>query len=62
MELRAVNEYRQRGYLPEAINNYLALLGWSHPEGKEVMSEQEMIQAFSVEQINAALQCLMKPN
>ena len=48
------NEYRQRGYLPEAINNYLALLGWSHPEGKEVMSEQEMIQAFSVERINAA--------
>ena len=62
MELRAVTNTGKEGISPEAINNYLALLGWSHPEGKEVMSEQEMIQAFSVERINAALQCLMKPN
>src|SRR3712207_564309 len=31
----SVAEYRKRGYLPEAVVSYLALLGWSHPEGKE---------------------------
>ena len=30
--------YRERGYLPEALVNYLALLGWNHPEGKEEFS------------------------
>ncbi len=32
---RRVAEYRREGYLPEALLSYLALLGWSHPEGKE---------------------------
>ena len=32
---RSVAEHRREGYLPEAIVGYLALLGWSHPEGKE---------------------------
>ena len=32
---RSVAEHRREGYLPEAIIGYLALLGWSHPEGKE---------------------------
>jgi glutamyl/glutaminyl-tRNA synthetase len=32
---RSVTEHRREGYLPEALVNYLALLGWSHPEGKE---------------------------
>jgi glutamyl-tRNA synthetase len=31
----SVADYRQDGYLPEALVNYLALLGWTHPEGKE---------------------------
>lgn len=31
----SVAEYRSEGYLPEALISYLALLGWSHPEGKE---------------------------
>jgi glutamyl-tRNA synthetase len=31
----SIAEYRNQGYLPEAIVNYLALLGWNHPEGKE---------------------------
>jgi len=31
----SVTEYRREGYLPEAVINYLALLGWNHPEGKE---------------------------
>jgi nondiscriminating glutamyl-tRNA synthetase len=45
-------EYRDLGYLPEAMNNYLAQLGWSHPEGKEVVPMAEMIEKFSIERLN----------
>ncbi len=34
----SIAEYRREGYLPEALVNYLALLGWNHPEGKEEYS------------------------
>ncbi|MBI4097009.1 MAG: glutamate--tRNA ligase [Candidatus Levybacteria bacterium] len=39
-----VSWYQENGYLPEAILNFLALLGWSHPEGKEIFPLQEFIQ------------------
>lgn len=42
-------EFKQEGYLPEALNNFVALLGWSHPEQKEVMPIDEMIKEFSVD-------------
>ena len=34
----SIADYREEGYLPEALVNYLALLGWNHPEGKEEFS------------------------
>jgi glutamyl-tRNA synthetase len=34
----SIAEYRGEGYLPEALSSYLALLGWSHPEGKDVFT------------------------
>lgn len=42
-------EYKTLGYLPEALNNFIALLGWSSPDGKEVMSPQEMTDRFSLD-------------
>ena len=36
---QSVAEYRRDGYLPEALVNYLALLGWTHPEGKEEFAD-----------------------
>jgi len=50
----SVEELRRRGFLPDAVVNYLALLGWSHPpEGeKEKLSRDELIKAFTVERIN----------
>jgi glutamyl-tRNA synthetase len=48
----SVTEYRDRGILPDAMVNFLALLGWSPGEGREVMSRAEMIEAFSVGAIN----------
>jgi glutamyl-tRNA synthetase len=48
----SVTEYRDKGYLPEAMFNFLALLGWSPGEGREKMTRDEMIAAFRMEDIN----------
>lgn len=44
----AVGEFRRQGILPEALGNYLGLLGSSFAEGREVLSREEMIAAFSL--------------
>jgi glutamyl-tRNA synthetase len=44
--------YERQGYLPEALLNFLALMGWSMPDDREVFSLGEMIQAFSFERIS----------
>lgn len=44
--------YLQEGYLAEAILNYLALMGWSHPEGKEIFPIKEFIEKFELKDIN----------
>jgi len=44
--------YQSVGYLPDALVNFLALLGWSSPEEKEVLSRQELISQFSLERVN----------
>lgn len=43
--------FQQEGYLPEAIINFLALLGWSHPEEKEIFSLEEFILLFDFKDI-----------
>ncbi|HCT84158.1 MAG: glutamate--tRNA ligase [Candidatus Margulisiibacteriota bacterium] len=48
----SVVEYQEQGFLPEALINYLSLLGWSHPEGKEKMPVQEIINNFHIERIS----------
>lgn len=48
----SVTEYRDQGYLPEAMFNFLALLGWSPGEGREKMTREEMTAAFRLEDIN----------
>lgn len=50
----SVNEYAERGYLPEAMNNFLALLGWSSPTGQEILSMSEMIEQFSTDRLHPA--------
>ena len=45
----SVGEFRRRGYLPEALINYLGLLGSSFAGGREILSREEMIEAFSLE-------------
>ena len=47
-----VEQYRDAGYLPEAIVNFLALLGWSPGEEREIFSLQELIKRFSLERVS----------
>lgn len=42
------------GYLPEATLNHLALLGWSHPEGKELLEMEDMLENFDLARLNKA--------
>jgi glutamyl-tRNA synthetase len=44
----AVAELRRLGYPADAVLNYLSLLGWSHPEGKEVLSRRELVEAVTL--------------
>lgn len=44
--------YRERGFLPEGLLNYLALLGWSIAEDRDVFSLAEMVDAFDVTKVN----------
>lgn len=47
----ALTEYQEMGYLPEAMINFLALLGWSLDEKTELFSREELINNFSIERI-----------
>ncbi len=47
----AVEEYARQGILPEAMFNFLALLGWNPGDEREFMTRQELVEAFSVERI-----------
>ncbi len=48
----SIGEFRRMGYLPEALLNYLALLGWSSPDGKELLAVGELIESFSLERVH----------
>jgi glutamyl-tRNA synthetase len=53
-EVVSLTTYRDRGFVPAAFRNFLALLGWSPPAGREILSRAELIQAFSLEAIGRA--------
>ena len=46
--------YRERGFLPEAICNYLALLGWSPGDDRENVTMQELTELFTVERVHSS--------
>ncbi|MEV0680374.1 glutamate--tRNA ligase [Actinosynnema sp. NPDC050436] len=45
--------YRERGFLPEGLLNYLALLGWSIADDRDIFSVAELVEAFSLEKVSA---------
>ncbi len=48
----SVEEFYNEGYLPEALVNYMALLGWSPGEDREILTLEEMIDSFSLQRVN----------
>jgi len=58
----SVEEFREQGYLPEALFNYLALLGWSPGDEREILSREEIIRDFSLTAVSkhAAIYDLQK--
>ena len=50
----SVEEFREQGILPQALYNYLALLGWSPGDDRELMSRDEMVELFTAERLNAS--------
>ncbi|OGE29361.1 hypothetical protein A2867_03340 [Candidatus Daviesbacteria bacterium RIFCSPHIGHO2_01_FULL_40_11] len=51
---KPASEFRKDGFLPEAILNFMALLGWTPPSGKEILSLSEMISEFDLSDVNIA--------
>ena len=48
----SVLEFRDQGYLPEALMNYLALLGWAYDDKSELFSKEELIEKFSLDKVS----------
>ena len=51
MGAAAVSQLREEGYPPDAVLNYLSLLGWSHPQEKEVLSREELISSVTLDRV-----------
>jgi glutamyl/glutaminyl-tRNA synthetase len=49
-----VDEFRRDGYLPAALVNYLALLGWSYDDKTTIMSRHELVERFTLDRIGAS--------
>lgn len=50
----SVAQYRADGHLPGALVNYLSLLGWSHPEGREILDIAELVRTVSLDRVGAS--------
>jgi nondiscriminating glutamyl-tRNA synthetase len=50
----SLEEFRKMGYLPDAMVNFLVLLGWSPGEDREIISRQELAELFSLDRINTS--------
>jgi len=48
----SVMEYKEEGFLPEALVNFLALLGWSPKKNREILTRDQLIELFSIEEVS----------
>jgi glutamyl-tRNA synthetase len=51
---QSIDEFRAAGYIPEALMNFLALLGWSYDDRTTVMTPQELVERFSLDRVGAS--------
>lgn len=49
-----VGDFKTKGYLADALINYLALLGWSSPDGRDELSREELIELFTLDRVSSA--------
>jgi glutamyl-tRNA synthetase len=49
-----VGDFKEKGFLPECLFNFLALCGWAPGDGREIMKREEMVKAFSLDRINSS--------
>jgi len=49
-----LHEYRDKGYLPEAMMNYLARLGWSWDDSQEIFHRAELVEKFTLDKVNSS--------
>jgi glutamyl-tRNA synthetase len=49
-----VDDFRAEGYVPEALVNFLALLGWSYDDKTTIMSREELVERFALERVGAS--------
>ena len=50
----SVKQYREDGFLPQALMNYLCLLGWSHPDEQDIFNLEEIVSLFDLTRFNKA--------
>jgi glutamyl-tRNA synthetase len=50
----SVEDFRVQGYLPDALFNYLALLGWSYDDRTTIMSREELVERFTLDRLGAS--------
>lgn len=50
----SLTDYRDSGYLPETMFNFLALLGWAYDDKTEIMTREEIVERFTLEKVSAA--------
>lgn len=48
----SVEDFREKGYLPEALVNYIALVGWGPDDNQEIMTMEELIERFSLDRVS----------
>jgi nondiscriminating glutamyl-tRNA synthetase len=48
----AVGDFKKKGYLPEALVNYIAMVGWAPEDNQEIMSMEELIEKFSLDRVS----------
>lgn len=48
-----VSEYREQGHWPEALNNFVALLGWSHDHSNDVLDMEQLVEQFDISRLTA---------
>ena len=52
--IASVQELREQGYLPAAVRNYLALLGWGAEDDETILSTEKLVRRFSIDRVGRA--------